>query len=94
MDNNTAEQAIRPFTIGRKNYVIISSSNGAKASSVIYSIVETAKANNLNIYDYLELLLSEIPNHMDDKILDFLDKLFPWSDFVQDKCSKSKLKSV
>ena len=94
MDNNTAEQAIRPFTIGRKNFVIISSSNGAKASSVIYSIVETAKANNLNIYDYLELLLSEIPNHMDDKNLDFLDKLLPWSDFVQDKCSKSKLKSV
>ena len=94
MDNNTAEQAIRPFTIGRKNFVIISSSNGAKASSVIYSIVETAKANNLNIYDYLELLLSEIPNHMDDKNLDFLDKLLPWSDFVQNKCSKSKLKSV
>ena len=94
MDNNTAEQAIRPFTIGRKNFVIISSSNGAKASSVIYSIVETAKANNLNIYDYLELLLSEIPTHMDDKNLDFLDKLLPWSDFVQDKCSKSKLKSV
>lgn len=94
MDNNTAEQAIRPFTIGRKNFVIISSSNGAKASSVIYSIVETAKANNLNIYDYLELLLSEIPTHMDDKNLDFLDKLLPWSDFVQNKCSKSKLKSV
>ena len=94
MDNNTAEQAIRPFTIGRKNFVIISSSNGAKASSVIYCIVETAKANNLNIYDYLELLLSEIPTHMDDKNLDFLDKLLPWSDFVQNKCSKSKLKSV
>ena len=94
MDNNTAEQAIRPFTIGRKNFVVISSSNGAKASSVIYSIVETAKANNLNIYDYLELLLSEIPTHMDDKNLDFLDKLLPWSDFVQNKCSKSKLKSV
>lgn len=94
MDNNTAEQAIRPFTIGRTNFVIISSSNGAKASTVIYSIVETAKANNLNIYDYLELLLSEIPNHMDDKNLDFLDKLLPWSDFVQNKCSKSKLKSV
>ena len=45
MDNNYAEQAIRPFTIGRKNFVLIESSNGARASAVLYSIVETAKAN-------------------------------------------------
>ena len=57
MDNNYAEQAIRPFTIGRKNFVLIESSNGARASAMIYSLVETAKANYLNIYQYLELLL-------------------------------------
>lgn len=48
MDNNPAEQAIRPFTIGRKNFVLIDSSNGAKASAMIYSLVETAKANQIN----------------------------------------------
>ena len=83
MDNNSAEQAIRPFTIGRKNFVLIDSSNGARASAVIYSLVETAKANQLNVYQYFELLLTEIPKHMDDKNLSFLDDLLPWSPTVQ-----------
>lgn len=46
MDNNSAERAIRPFTIGRKNWVNMFSTNGAQASAVIYSLVETARANN------------------------------------------------
>ena len=86
MDNNYAEQAIRPFTIGRKNFVIIGSDNGAKASAVLYSLAETAKANLVNTYQYFELLLSEIPKHMDDKDLNFLDDLMPWSDRVQKEC--------
>lgn len=52
MDNNYAEQAIRPFTIGRKNFVLIESSNAARASAMLYSLVETAKANHLNVYQY------------------------------------------
>ena len=86
MDNNLAEQAIRPFTLGRKNWVNMFSSKGAQSSSVIYSLVETAKANNLRVYDYLELLLSEIPKHMSDTNLDFLQYLMPWSDKVKEKC--------
>ena len=87
MDNNRAEQAIRPFTLGRKNFVIIGSSNGAKASAMAYSIAETAKANHLSTYKYYELLLTEIPKHMDDKNLDFLDDLLPWSPRVQAECA-------
>ena len=86
MDNNPAEQAIRPFTVGRKNFVLIESSKGAKASAMLYSLVETAKANNLNPYKYFELLLTEIPQHMDDKNLNFLDSLLPWSEHVQNEC--------
>ena len=86
MDNNCAEQAIRPFTIGRKNFVIIESDRGAKASAVLYSLAETAKANNLNTYKYFELLLSELPKHMDDTNLKFLDNLMPWSKHVQHEC--------
>ena len=56
--------AIRPFTIDRKNFVLIETSNGARATAMIYSIVETAKANYLNVYQYFELLLTEIPKHM------------------------------
>lgn len=93
MDNNFAEQAIRPFTIGRKNFVIIDSSNGARASAVIYSLVETAKANQLNVYQYFELLLTEIPKHMDDKNLGFLDDLLPWSPMVQERCPSRFKKS-
>ena len=86
MDNNCAEQAIRPFTIGRKNFVIIESDRGAKASAVLYSLAETAKANNLNTYKYFELLLSELPKHMDDTDLKFIDELMPWSTRVQSEC--------
>nr|WP_317347919.1 transposase [uncultured Blautia sp.] len=76
MDNNYAEQAIRPFTIGRKNFVMIESSNGAKTSAILCSLVETAKANMINTFEYFNLL-TEIPRHMDDKTLRFIDDLSP-----------------
>ena len=93
MDNNYAEQAIRPFTIGRKNFVMIESSNGAKASAILYSLVETAKANMINTFEYFNLLLTEIPQHMDDKDLRFIDDLLPWSPRVQKKCPSRYKKS-
>ena len=93
MENNLAEQAIRPFTIGRKNFVMINSSNGAQSSAIIYSLVETAKSNNLNVYQYFELLLTEIPKHMGDNNLDFIDALLPWSPMVQEKCPNRFKKS-
>lgn len=83
MDNNYAEQAVRPFTSGRKNFVLIESSNGAKASAILYSLVETAKANIINTFEYFNLLLTEIPQHMEDKDLSFIDNLLPWSSRVQ-----------
>ena len=86
MDNNSAERAIRPFTIGRKNWVNMFSTNGAQASAVIYSLVETARANNIRVYDYLALLLTELPKHVDDKDNSFIQDLLPWSDNVQQKC--------
>lgn len=90
MDNNRAEQAIRPFTIGRKNWVNMYSTKGAQASAVIYSIVETAKANNLKVYDYMEYLFTELPKHMDDKKRDFIKDLLPWAEAVQEKCHSPK----
>lgn len=86
MDNNYTEQAIRLFTIGRKNFVLVKSSNGAKASAILYSLVETAKSNMINTFEYFNLLLTEIPQHMDDKDLSFIDDLLPWSPRVQKKC--------
>ena len=70
---------------------MIDTIKGAEASAIIYSIVETAKANNLRTYDYLELLLTEIPNHMDDKNFDYFENLMPRSDYVQEKCHSLKM---
>lgn len=88
MDNNRAEQAIRPFTIGRKNWVFHNSIRGAQASACIYSIVETAKANGIKTYDYLNLLLEEIPQRLEDNDNNpnFIQDLLPWSDYVKSKC--------
>ena len=61
MDNNTAERTIRPFTLGRKNWVNVDSIRGAEASAVMYSLVETAKANGLRVYEYLEYVLTFSP---------------------------------
>lgn len=92
-DNNYAEQAIRPFTIGRKNFILMETDHGARASAMLYSIVETAKANGINTYQYLELLLTELPKHVEDKNLSFLDDLMPWSSRVQKECPSQFKKS-
>lgn len=73
-------QAIRGFCAGKKNWQMIDTINGAKTSAMIYSIAETAKANNLKPYDYFEHLLEEIPKHMEDTDRSFLKELLPWSD--------------
>lgn len=90
MDNNASERAIRSFCIGKKNWQMIDTINGAKASAIIYSIAETAKANNLKPYDYFEYLLSEIPNHMGEKDNSFLEDLLPWSSNLPERIRKSK----
>ena len=66
------------------------SPNGAKASAIIYSLVETAKANDLKVYDYLELLITELSAHADDTDRSFIKDLLPWSKTVRKKCLVSK----
>jgi transposase len=74
-DNNWAENAIRPFTVGRKNWLFANSQAGAKASANLYSLIETAKANGLNPYEYLKRVLKELPNA---KSVEDIEKLLPW----------------
>ena len=88
IDNSATERAIRPFTVGRANWHIIDTVHGAEASAMVYSLVETAKANKLKIYEYLKHLLTEIPKHMDDTSLDFLEDLLPWSENLPEECRK------
>ena len=60
-DNNLAENAIRPFVIGRKNWLFSDTEKGAKASATLYSLIETAKANGLDPYTYMRELIAKIP---------------------------------
>jgi len=74
IDNNRVERAVKPFVIGRKNWLFANTGNGARASAILYSLVETAKANGLMPFDYLRLLLTELPGEPDG-----IDRLLPWS---------------
>ena len=89
LDNNRSERSIKPFVIGRKNWLFANTPRGAKTSATIYSIVETAKENGLNPYAYLKFLLEQLPN-IDVKDQDALDSLLPLSDSLQAECRNEK----
>ena len=78
--------------IGKKNWAMIDTINGAKASALVYSIVETAKANGLNPFRYLEFLLTEMMEHEEDTDYCFIDDLLPWSDSIPDICKMKNKK--
>jgi transposase len=75
IDNNVAENAIRPFVIGRKNWLFSSSQSGAKASANLYSIIETAKAHGINPQEYLAYIYKELPLV---ESVEGYEKLLPW----------------
>ena len=75
IDNNRAERAIKPFVIGRKNWLFANSRNGATASAILYSLVETAKANDLKPEQYLQALLEQLPTTKAENI----EQLAPWN---------------
>ena len=79
LDNNRGERSIKPFVIGRKNFLFANTPRGARASAITYSLVETAKENGLNPYRYLEYLFERLPNiPVEDQ--DALADLLPWSE--------------
>ena len=81
LSNNLSEVEIHPFTTGRKNWLFSDTPKGAESSAIIYSIVECAKANGLNIYEYLNFLLEQRPSsEMTDTEL---ETIAPWSNGVQ-----------
>ncbi len=89
IDDSASERALRNFTIGRKNWVTINTIRGARASAVIYSITETARANNLNVYYYIKHLLTELPQLVDKKgniEQSMLEPLMPWSKTLPADC--------
>ena len=93
IDNSAAERAVRPFCVGKKNWMFFNTVKGAEASSVAYSIAESAKANNLKPYPYFKHLLSELPDRMDENgNIDpsTLDDLMPWAEGLPEECYKRR----
>ncbi len=79
IDNNAAERHIKPFVIGRKNWLFNQTPRGANASALLYSLVQTAVANNLEPFDYLKYLLTELPRLGRHYESEALDQFLPWN---------------
>ena len=86
LSNNAAENAIRPFVTGRKNWLFADTPKGADASATVYSLIETAKANGLDVFSYLQELLANMTDwdHTDE----YLEDLMPWSEFSRSQCCR------
>ncbi len=85
ISNNRAERKAKSYAVGRKTFLFHTSEAGAGASAVMYSIVETAKANNLNIFQYLYMVLLYMPDYMNSSA--GIEQLMPWSEFIKERCS-------
>lgn len=75
LDNNTAERSMRGIAIGRKNYMFVGSERGGKSAAIIYTLMETAKLNNIDPQAWLTDVLTRIADHKINKI----DELLPWN---------------
>ena len=85
ISNNRGERAIKPVVIGRKNFLFCNTPRGARASAIVYSIVETAKENGLSPYEYLKYVFQMLPN-VDINNLAMIDELLPHSSSLPTSC--------
>ncbi len=85
ISNNRTERKAKSYAVGRKPFLFHTSEAGAGASAVMYSIVETAKANSLNIFQYLYMVLLYMPDYMNSSA--DIEQLMPWSDFIKEQCT-------
>ena len=83
ISNNLAENAIRPFTLGRKNWLFCDTPKGAKASAIVYSLVESAKANGIEPFAYLQHVLAQLPYLGKSPSHEELETLMPWAPDIQ-----------
>ena len=88
IDNNRAERAIKPFVIGRKNWLFANTPCGAQSSAWIYSLVETAKQNGLNPLAYITHVFTMLPQ-IDVESPEALDALLPWNEAIQQRFNAS-----
>lgn len=89
-DNGACERHIRPFAVSRKVWLFCNTIAGAKATAIIYTLVETAKANKVDPYFYLKYLLDKMPGHMNDHDRSFLNDMMPWSQAFKEYVAEEK----
>ncbi|MFJ8530594.1 transposase domain-containing protein [Bacillus sp. NPDC094106] len=89
IDNNRNECSIKPFVIGRKNWMFSNTPRGARGSAIMYSVVETAKENGLSPFHYLRYLFETLPN-IDVNNKEEIDKVLPWSTDLPSRCRVPK----
>ena len=85
ISNNAAERRAKSYATARKNFLFHDTVDGANASAIVMSLIETAKANNLNIYQYLYTLLLYMPDYKNEPA--GIKQLMPWSEFIKENCS-------
>lgn len=90
LDNNRSERSIKPFVIGRKNWLFSNTRRGAKASATIYSVMETAKENGLHPFNYLKYLFEQLPQISRPLEADALESFMPWSQVLPADCRLNK----
>lgn len=90
LDNNDAERSIRKFCVGKHSWHVIATPKGAKSSAMLYSIVETARANGLKPYAYLKYVLEYMLAHAGDAVSDYMDDIMPWSDHLPEEVREYK----
>ena len=83
ISNNLAENAIRPFTLGRKNWLFCDTPKGAETSAIVYSLVESAKANGVEPFAYLQHVLVQLPYLGKSHSHEELESLMPWAPYIQ-----------
>ena len=86
ISNNAAERAVKSYVMGRKNFLFHDTIKGARASAVVYTLAETAKANGLNIRLYLETVMTKMLDYKNEPD-SILEELMPWSEAMQESCS-------
>lgn len=86
IENNRSERSIKPFVIGRKNWLFSNTPKGAASSAAIYSVIETAKENGLNSFRYLKYLFEQLPQLVNPQDSQALEPFMPWSPLLPESC--------
>lgn len=86
LSNNYCEANIKPFATARRAWLFADTPRGAFANGVLYTLVESARANELDVYEYLKHLLTEMPNNHHQEDPSVIDRLLPWSEDLPEQC--------